>query len=99
MSRLETNSMSTFKRGNTRRRLQRLVGAYPEGTALMRMRKGKELFDWAVAAAADDNEETLKAHAGRWMPFAELMAVAFNRPNESSSATSGGQGVTNANKP
>ena len=48
----------------------------------MRMRKGKELFDWAVAAAADDNEETLKAHAGRWMPFAELMAVAFNRPTK-----------------
>ena len=60
--------------------LERLVKAYPLNTALMRLRKGDEEFEWAVAAAPQDNEESLRKHAGRWMPFTEFVAVAFNRP-------------------
>lgn len=64
---------------NSTKELQRLVVAYPLNTALIRLRKGDEVLDWAVAAAPNDDEVSLRKHAGRWMPFAEFIGVAFNR--------------------
>lgn len=71
------NAESTHLAGS----LEHMVRAYPVNTALIRMREGELVYEWAVHCDLMDNAETMRKHAERFLSHAEFVAVAFNRLN------------------
>lgn len=56
-----------------------LVKDYPPNTALARLKLSDGIMDWSIQCHATDDDQSVQKLVGKWMPFADVLGIAFNR--------------------